>query len=66
MAIKISMEQMLDITGPEAGVEVEYLNGVLWVNVDGVCRLRVCQITPSTEVRFNCERYGSILVNDPN
>lgn len=38
--------QMVDITGPEVEVEVSYRDGVLWVNVDGICRLRVCQIKP--------------------
>ncbi len=35
----------IDITAPKA-VEVEWnaAKTVLWVNVDGVCRLRVCQI----------------------
>jgi hypothetical protein len=35
---------MIDITGPEHEVEVKYSNGVLWVNVDGICKLRICQI----------------------
>lgn len=36
----------LDITQPEHGVEVRIRSDgkVLWVNVDGVCRLRVCMI----------------------
>ena len=39
----------LDITAPEHGVEVKYDGSVLWVNVDGVCRLRVCRmLTPIT------------------
>ena len=44
--------QMVDITHPEAEVEILYnadnpSGGVLWVNVDGICRLRICQIDPS-------------------
>lgn len=37
--------EMLDITAPEV-VEVRLRddNKVLWVNVDGFCRLRICQI----------------------
>lgn len=37
-------KQMIDITAPETEVELRYRNGVLWVNVDGICRLRVCRI----------------------
>ena len=36
--------QMVDITGPQHEVEVLYRDGVLWVNIDGVCRLRCCQM----------------------
>lgn len=37
---------MLDITAPKAGVEVLVRDdgSVLWVNVDGICRLRICRI----------------------
>lgn len=41
-------DQMIDITAPELEVEIMYRNGVLWINVDGICRLRVCQIKPTT------------------
>ncbi len=42
----IQVTQMLDITAPKDGVEVEINSDgkTLWVNVDGICRLRVCQI----------------------
>lgn len=39
----------LDITFPEA-VEVKYNGRVLWLNVDGVCRLRICR---SKEITFD-------------
>lgn len=49
---------MIDISEPE-GVQVEVVEGqagkVLWVNVDGVCRLRICRIEP-----------GSIEIKTPN
>lgn len=36
----------LDITAPDAGVSVGIRGDgkVVWVNIDGVCALRVCQI----------------------
>jgi hypothetical protein len=38
--------QMLDITAPEiVEVQIRSDGTVLWVNVDGVCRLRICCIT---------------------
>jgi len=38
--------QMLDITAPEqVQVLVNVDGSVLWVNIDGVCRLRVCRMT---------------------
>jgi len=37
--------QMLDITAPEqVQVLVNVDGSVLWVNIDGVCRLRVCRM----------------------
>lgn len=42
--------KMIDINAPEV-VEIEVLNGTLWVNVDGLCRLRVCRI-PEGRVRM--------------
>lgn len=37
---------MMDITKPDTVVEIMVSNdgSVIWVNVDGVCRLRVCRI----------------------
>lgn len=37
---------LVDITAPKGVVHVQIRGDgtVLWVNVDGVCRLRVCQI----------------------
>jgi hypothetical protein len=39
-------EGMLDITAPDI-VEVEFREDgkVIWVNVDGKCALRICQIS---------------------
>jgi hypothetical protein len=38
--------RMLDLENPQVGVEVlvRYDGKVLWVNVDGRCVLRICQI----------------------
>lgn len=37
-------DQMVDITKPQI-VEIQISNnGVIWVNVDGICRLRCCRI----------------------
>jgi hypothetical protein len=37
--------EMVDITAPSiVGVEIRHDGKVLWVNVDGVCRLRCCLI----------------------
>lgn len=42
------IEPMLDITAPDRGVEVVISSTVLWINVDGICRLRICRIKPDT------------------
>jgi hypothetical protein len=41
------LEHSLDITEPCHGVDVQIRadGKVLWVNVDGVCVLRICRIT---------------------
>lgn len=37
---------LVDITGPQAvQVDIRHDERVVWVNVDGVCRFRACQIT---------------------
>lgn len=47
----LAEEGMLDITAPETEVEVTYSEKnrageqVLWVNVEGRCVLRICQIS---------------------
>ena len=40
------MDRMLDITAPDHEVEVRFNHDhtIVWVNVDGRCALRVCQI----------------------
>lgn len=48
---------MIDITGPDEEVEVLYRDGVLWVNIDGVCRLRCCQMTRAT-LKFDISQIG--------
>lgn len=45
MKTRISVsDQMVDITNPIHEVEVTLTDGKLWVNVDGICRLRVLGI----------------------
>jgi len=45
--MKISVgDQMVDATDPDVEVEVMFSNGTLWVNIDGVCRLRCTRIRP--------------------
>lgn len=45
-------DNALDITQPMAGVEllVDKDRGVVWVNIDGVCALRVCR-SPLIEIK---------------
>ncbi len=54
MQVKDAIEQgkALDLEAPEVGVEVAIRDdgGVLWVNVDGVCVLRICQIKAPIDV----------------
>jgi len=51
---------MVDITAP-VGVDVVISEDekVLWVNIDGVCVLRICQI-PRLDVSLP-SRYGFVL-----
>ena len=39
-------EKMLDLSNPSEQVEIRIRadGQVIWVNVDGICRLRICQI----------------------
>jgi hypothetical protein len=38
-------EQMIDITAPDVvEVSIREDGTVIWINVDGICKLRVCQI----------------------
>lgn len=41
--------QMIDITAPKYEVEIaiskDYDGNVIWVNVDGICRLRICRVS---------------------
>jgi len=56
-------EQIIDITEPEQEIEIiisayEHDGHVIWVNVDGICRLRVCRVSPE-KVRLE-DRRGAI------
>lgn len=50
---------LLDITRPDTVVEVMVNNdgSVVWVNVDGVCRLRVCRIPHLVLMDMREEKY---------
>jgi len=38
-------KQMMDITAPEVvEIKIRWDGKVVWVNVDGICRFRACQI----------------------
>lgn len=42
---------MLDITGAEiVDLDVREDGKVIWVNVDGICRLRICKISGEVNV----------------
>ena len=51
------MESQLDITAPINGVEIIFNEErrVLWVNIDGICVLRICQIKKLDSNLFNKE-----------
>lgn len=40
------LKQLLDITGPVI-VQIQIRNDgdVIWINVDGMCRMRICRIS---------------------
>ena len=44
-------EPMLDITGAEnVQIQITRSEDRVWVNVDGICRLRICQIVGTVDV----------------
>lgn len=53
------LKLMLDLEDPDAGVEVMIRSDgkVLWINVDGKCVLRICQIEVPIEI--NDERKAN-------
>lgn len=55
----------IDITKPDAGVEISIKDDgtVIWINVDGICVLRVCQI-PYLEVTKGGHRLVHMLVKE--
>lgn len=43
---EITPTEMLDITEPElVEIDIRSDGTVIWVNIDGICRLRVCRVT---------------------
>ncbi len=56
-------QPMLDITQPIGPVQIvqDFDRGVLWVNVDGVCVLRICRITDG----FTYDKLGKQKVVGP-
>jgi hypothetical protein len=44
--------ELLDITGAE-NVEIEVGEKVIWVSVDGLTVLRICQISDPVEIKDN-------------
>lgn len=55
---------VLDIKAPKQEVEVLAVGSVLWVNVDGICRLRICQI-PEGALRFDVAASRVIASVEP-
>ena len=53
-------QPFLDVTAPEHGVQVRMAKDgkVLWVDVDGVCVLRICRVP---DVGFNLPIVQEIL-----
>lgn len=64
---KIEAVQMLDVTAPKLGVQVEYDKSrkVLYVHIDGITALRICRI-PWIRIQKSFEsRYAEhILYED--
>jgi hypothetical protein len=59
--IVATKREMMDITAPEHGVVVSVRDDekVLWVDVDGICVLRICQIPSGRlEIEYNIEETG--------
>lgn len=49
---------MLDITGPqEVEIKISYDGRTVWINVDGICRLRCCRIE---EIDLTDARQGPV------
>jgi len=49
-------DQMVDVNAPiEVEVAISVNGKTLWVNVDGICRLRCCQMKPKV-IRFDDRR----------
>lgn len=42
MTIEVRVQQMLDIVNPSEQIEIliDHQGGTVWVNIDGICRLR--------------------------
>lgn len=61
------MDQQLDITAPKLGVDITVREDgkVIWVNVDGVNVLRVCQI-PTLLVRIQAPHLFPFLFEYKN
>ncbi len=62
----IELGKVLELEAPEVGVEVAIRGdgGVLWVNVDGVCVLRICRIKTSIDVCDARESKTSTTTGD--
>lgn len=51
-AIEEKANQMIDITAPLiVEVQIRSDEKVLWVNIDGICRLRCCRIAALVVIR---------------
>lgn len=55
--------EMLDLAAPAHGVEIEIGRGgdIVWVNIDGVCALRISSVNP-VKITINDARSSSVAV----
>lgn len=58
LLIRVKEDKMVDIQSPKSGVEIIIRSDgtVLWVNVDGECRLRICKISTASPLIIVDER----------
>ena len=58
----------IDLTKPQHGVEVVtyHRNKRIWINVDGICLLRICQIPVLLTENIPTPLQQQVLIKDAN